>query len=256
MTRHPPARTLWCLPAPSTLSGDSTQSVAADALALGGPSGGAGGGAGGAVRLTPEGSPEPAPDTQPPTQPTATQPSGGALVLLAAAHPPAGSGSATGATEAVAGVLLVAGLGGRGHSALTLDGVAVADGLHVLRHGACVLYGESRYWLSSERAAEESTYDPAVDGGDVFCARTKLRLEPGDAIVRCPGTPSRSCDLLFRASTWDAALRCHQCGHDPSAPRWSPPLPRPIPVPASDSAGGTASGTSRLDRLLKHARIA
>jgi hypothetical protein len=107
-----------------------------------------------------------------------------------------------------------------------INGLPVGPGMHVLRHADRLELGSLLVWLSADARPETTTYDPQRDGETVFCARTKVRLAAGDEIVRCPSVPGVDCDLIYRASAWEAALKCHGCGFDRSARPWSPPSAR------------------------------
>ena len=123
-------------------------------------------------------------------------------------------------TEAACGVLLVPeGLA----SAPRLDDAPLAPGLHVLAHGQALDCG-ARYWVSLDLTPREEPYTSARHGEDVFCARSKLRLVPGDTVVACP-----RCGLLYGARAWAAAPACHACRFDTKTASWAPPRPSSTP---------------------------
>lgn len=126
-----------------------------------------------------------------------------------------------------------------------LNRVGLPAGMHLLAHGDRLDAGGRIFWVSLRAVAEETVYDPGVHGEDCFCFRSKARLEAGDAIVICPGTPEMPCDMIFKASAWKrasaskAGVRCHNCRFDPSAPAWKPAAPK--------------EGRSVLDELFERA---
>lgn len=125
------------------------------------------------------------------------------------------------AGKAIAAALVPGALAGKARR----NGEGAPEGLLLLKHGDLLELGDNQLWISGERAASETTYDPEKHGESARCARTKAVLKLGEAIVRCPGTPRRpDCGLLFRALAWPIA-RCHGCGHDPKQPSWTPPVP-------------------------------
>jgi len=127
------------------------------------------------------------------------------------------------AGKAIAAALVPAKLAGKARR----NGEEVLEGLLLLRHGDLLELGDNRIWISSSNTASEAPYDPGEHGEGARCARSKAVLKPGEAIVRCPGTPQRpDCGLLFRAIAWPIA-RCHGCGHDPKQPSWTPTVPQP-----------------------------
>jgi hypothetical protein len=113
------------------------------------------------------------------------------------------------------------------------DGIPLAAGLHALPHGARLELDGSTFWISSQSAHEETSYDPQHHGPDVFCFITKARLAAGDAITICPGTPGKTCGVIYKKAAWDMALqsprpfRCPSCGYDPRRSQWQPPRPAP-----------------------------
>ena len=109
---------------------------------------------------------------------------------------------------------------------LRLDGRPLAAGMHPLRHACALSVPDWTLWVSTQGAPEALEYQPALHGQELHCFRTKARLQAGEAVVRCPGTPEESCGRLFRAVAWSAQLPCHGCGFDPARPLWTPPTPR------------------------------
>jgi hypothetical protein len=102
------------------------------------------------------------------------------------------------------------------------NGERIGPGLHLLRHADRIQLGAQDLWVSVQPEPEETTYDPASHGPDLFCPRLQLRLRPGDPVVICPGPPPRPCGLLYDARAWEAGVRC-ACGFEPGAPPWHPP---------------------------------
>ena len=141
--------------------------------------------------------------------------------------------------EADDGVRAVALVPEASTSPVARNGRPLGPGLHELRHSDRLDVGEAVVWLSGQRTAEATSYQPGRHPPGAHCARTRRRLVEGEAIVLCPGTPTRDCNLIFQAEAWALELPCHRCRHDPRAPAWSPPL-----VPKA----------SRVDELLHLAR--
>ena len=104
-----------------------------------------------------------------------------------------------------------------------VDGLVAGPGMHALRHGQRIEVGGATSWVAGDPVPIERTYDPAVDGAEQRCLRTKARLSVGEPITVCPGTDARPCGGLFKRAAWTAGLVCHVCGFDPSARRWRPP---------------------------------
>jgi hypothetical protein len=138
--------------------------------------------------------------------PLAIAGAGGAAVVLAPA------------LEAGAAALLL------GDAALEarLNGRALAPGLHLMRPRDRLEVGGRTCWLGVELRADETVFDPERHGKDVFCCRTKARLQPGDAIAICPGSESKDCGAIYKLSAWQAGGPCHVCRFDPKAPSWRP----------------------------------
>ena len=107
--------------------------------------------------------------------------------------------------------------------AVQLNGRLVEPGMHLLQHGEWMAVHEQRIWVSAARCAEETAYDPAVHGEEVYCFRTRARLQPGDEIAVCPGTAQHPCGMLYKLSAWQVGLACPHCGFDPTQPAWQPP---------------------------------
>ncbi len=127
------------------------------------------------------------------------------------------------ASGAIGAILVPVNLSGR----VLRNRVPLRAGLHAARHGDELHIGEQLYWLASDLAPEEATYDPALHGEDLFCHLTKARLRAGDPIVLCPGTQHAPCGLIQSARAWHAAaaagLACSACGFRADAEEWRPP---------------------------------
>lgn len=114
---------------------------------------------------------------------------------------------------------------------LRVNSVLQQPGAHLLEFGSQIDFDGRTYWVSVDRAAERTVYDPARHGEDVFGHLTKARLNPGDEIVVCPGQAEQPCGLISLSVAWDAAVessdtfRCSNCGFDPRAVQW-----RPVPL--------------------------
>lgn len=104
------------------------------------------------------------------------------------------------------------------------NGQPLAAGAHVLSDRDRLDFGPMQVWVSRGAHAAEVRYNPAQHGADVFCARTRGRLHPGETIVICPGTSNVRCGMLYKAEAWALGLRCHYCGFDPRAQNWKPPV--------------------------------
>lgn len=109
----------------------------------------------------------------------------------------------------------------------TRNRLFIDGGLHVLRHADCLELGRNRLWVAVAEKGDETVYNPAVHGDDRFCPRTKARLVPNELVVVCPGTPQDECGALYKAAAWKINTPCHQCGFDPGASPWEPPVSRP-----------------------------
>jgi hypothetical protein len=103
------------------------------------------------------------------------------------------------------------------------NGIGCAAGVHPLRHGDRIVVGAQTIHVAADLTVASQPYDPAQHGDEQFCARSKARLVPGEAVVVCPGTPLARCGTLFQAAAWALGLRCHLCGFDPKAKPWQPP---------------------------------
>lgn len=108
-------------------------------------------------------------------------------------------------------------------SPITRNGVRLSSGVHVLRHGDRLQLGEATVWFAVDGTPTERPYEPASDGADRFCARTKVRLRDGEPVTACPGTPTQSCGELYRSAAWNGELACHGCGFDARSPGFTPP---------------------------------
>ncbi|MGD0519194.1 MAG: hypothetical protein ABSA26_16785 [Thermoguttaceae bacterium] len=104
---------------------------------------------------------------------------------------------------------------------LALNGQFLAAGAHILHHGDEICRDELRLWVSRDDSVKETEYDATIHGEDMFCARTRSRLIPGEPIIICPGIISAPCGMIFRASAW-LNIKCHHCGFDPKEATWIP----------------------------------
>ncbi len=111
--------------------------------------------------------------------------------------------------------------------AASRNGVPMEAGLHRLLHADRLVCGGRRVWVATSAEPERAPYDAQTHGADLFCARTKMRLAPGEPVVLCPGTPDRACGLISKAEAFDLPFPCAECGFDPRAPRWAPPAETP-----------------------------
>lgn len=112
------------------------------------------------------------------------------------------------------------------------NGMALEPGLHELRHADRLDVNGQTFWISVELSAEETKYDPEKHSPDAFCFLTKARLNEGDAVTICPGTPDTSCGVIYKQAAWEMAqksatpFRCPNCGFDPARATWAPPVER------------------------------
>jgi hypothetical protein len=140
-------------------------------------------------------------------------------VVIQPLHPVAG----------VIGALVVAVSSSR---RVSLNGIPLAAGIHLLRHADRVDVDQQTYWISTQATIEEATYDPALHGEEVFCFMTKARLAAGQPIKICPGVPGTDCGVIYKAAAWDMAmqsstpLKCPSCGYRPGQAEWHPPVPK------------------------------
>lgn len=117
--------------------------------------------------------------------------------------------------------------------AVLLNGVPLRPGLHLVQHADCLNLDVQTFWFAAVRTVDETTYDPAVHGAELFCELTKARLEPGEPIVLCPGSPEQPCRAVFRRPAWELAMqsetmrRCAHCGFRPDESDWTPNEPQP-----------------------------
>lgn len=117
-----------------------------------------------------------------------------------------------------------------------VNGQRVAPGLHALHHGDRVTVDDRDIWIGVRVTPDQRAYDPDHDGDPVYCARTRVRLEPGAPMVLCRGTPRADCGLRFTTSAWATGIPCHNCGATDDGSTWSPPHP---------------SGSDELEGLLR-----
>jgi len=109
----------------------------------------------------------------------------------------------------------------------TRHGLPLEAGLHLLRHADRIDLAGWTVWIAGDGPPVEEPYDEAVHGAGQHCGRTRARLNPGELVVRCPGTATAQCGMLYRADAWRLHLPCHSCRHDPKRPAWRPPAPQP-----------------------------
>jgi hypothetical protein len=133
------------------------------------------------------------------------------------------------ASDGAIGVLLV-----RDETAesVSVNGIPVPSGLHLLRHADRLDVADRVYWVSAAPRVEEAAYDPAVHGPDVFCYLTKARLHPAQRIKICPGLPGQACGAIYKAEAWEMAMQseppmpCASCGYHTRRAEWQPPSVR------------------------------
>lgn len=104
-----------------------------------------------------------------------------------------------------------------------LDGARLTAGLHAAGHASELIVNGRRVWLSLVPTADETTYDPALHGEAVHCARTRARITEGERIVVCAGTPEQACGLVYAENAWALRIPCSGCGAPSPAVRWAPP---------------------------------
>jgi hypothetical protein len=112
---------------------------------------------------------------------------------------------------------------------LALNGQLLRDGVHILRHGDEICWNNLRLWVARDDSVKEAKYDPNIHGEDLFCARTRSRLTPGEPIIICPGTPSNFCGMIFKSSAW-LNMKCHYCQFDPGQPTWIPTIKKRVDI--------------------------
>lgn len=111
---------------------------------------------------------------------------------------------------------------------ISINGVPVSAGLHGLRHADQIHVGQQCFWISTATGVEEAVFDPEIHTEE-FCFLTKSRLQRGDAIILCPGTPGVTCEKIYKKNSWDMAMRsttlakCMNCGFTPNQSEWQPP---------------------------------
>jgi hypothetical protein len=106
---------------------------------------------------------------------------------------------------------------------VTLNHQPLGPGITVLAHQDRLAVDESVCCISAEGSDAPVAYDPAVHGDNLFCARTKARLAPGEPVVACPGV---GCGLLYKAEAWCIGLPCAACQFDPQKGGWRPTTAR------------------------------
>ena len=116
---------------------------------------------------------------------------------------------------------------------LTINKLSLTAGLFALRDRDHLQFHNHSFWVSATCMTEETEYDPARHGPDVFCFMTKARLREGEEITICPGQPGVACGTIYKRAAWNAfveqpgGFRCPNCSFDPHAPAWQPSLPAP-----------------------------
>jgi hypothetical protein len=112
---------------------------------------------------------------------------------------------------------------------LALNGQLLKAGVHILRHGDEICWNNLRLWVARDDSVKEAKYDPNIHGEDLFCARTRSQLIPGERVIVCPGTVFNPCGMLYRASAW-LNIKCNFCGFDPGLPTWIPPMKKRVDI--------------------------
>ena len=116
---------------------------------------------------------------------------------------------------------------------VSVNKLSLTAGLFALQDRDHLQFHNHSFWVSAACVAEETEYDAARHGPDVFCFMTKARLREGEAVTVCPGRPAAACGTIFKRAAWNAfveqpgGFRCPNCSFDPHAPAWQPPLPVP-----------------------------
>jgi hypothetical protein len=112
---------------------------------------------------------------------------------------------------------------------VAVNRIAVAPGLHPLRHADRLDIADRRFWISAEFAPQRTQYVPASHGADVRCYLTKAKLREGQDIVICPGFAGTRCGVIYTTQAWDAVIqqnpqmKCPNCGYRPTESAWQPP---------------------------------
>lgn len=115
-----------------------------------------------------------------------------------------------------------------------IDGRPVAAGMHPLVHGMRLTIDGVCIGVDIGLTADEVDYHPEIHGADVYCGRTKVRLQPGERVVVCPGTHAGPCGLIYKAAAWTAGYVCPRCGFDSAAESSPAPLHRQAPEVTHD----------------------
>lgn len=116
---------------------------------------------------------------------------------------------------------------------VAVNRLSLPAGLRALQERDRLDFERNSFWFSVEASPQQSQYDPASHGPDVFCFMTKARLRDGEPITICPGCPQATCGMIYKTSAWQALVgqkggfRCPNCSFDPHAPPWKPSLARP-----------------------------
>jgi hypothetical protein len=112
---------------------------------------------------------------------------------------------------------------------VALNGTPLWSGMHGLRHGDRLEINGHNIWVAARTSVEAVAYDPAVHGQALICFLTRDRLAPGEAIVLCPGSNGKACNVIYKKQAWDLAmqatprLRCTNCSFGPDDAEWEPP---------------------------------
>jgi hypothetical protein len=118
-------------------------------------------------------------------------------------------------------------------SDVSCNGRPLSAGLWALRHADRLDVDGRSIWIAVETSVDETHYDPALHGADVYCLLTKKRLAVNDAIAICPGTPGKSCGAVYSLAAWRLAqkstrpFKCPGCGYSPAKAVWQPETPQP-----------------------------
>ena len=153
--------------------------------------------------------------------------SGAVTISAAGIQPGAGSGTGRDSVlvlpqEVVHDFVAVAIVPDALHGHASRNGLPLEAGMQLLVHSDRIDLSGWTLWVSGDGAPDEVPYDEAVHGAGQFCLRTKAPLRAGDPVVRCPGTRSKPCGMLYRADAWRLQLPCPACGWDPKQPAWRP----------------------------------
>jgi hypothetical protein len=102
---------------------------------------------------------------------------------------------------------------------IRLNDAPAPAGLHVLKPRDKIEVSVTRHvWIGDPRARVQ-VYDPDIHGKDVFCARTRARLQSGARIVVCP---TLRCGAIYTEKAYGLCVPCHKCGSNPVKEEWRP----------------------------------